>query len=128
MGESSGAGGDGGGSGGGGGGGSVAACRRSGAAQWVVEEADLATKRAGCACTSAQRGCFGQATLPGSLHWLLSQPGMCAASTASSCSADNERKRTYKTKAETEAKKPVTATIVGTLLFISGAPGGCGCG
>ena len=29
------------------------------------------------------------------------------------------RKRTYKTKAETEAKKPVTATIVGTLLFIS---------
>lgn len=32
---------------------------------------------------------------------------------------DNERKRTYKTKAETEAKKPVTATIVLTLLFIS---------
>jgi hypothetical protein len=31
------------------------------------------------------------------------------------------RQRTYKTKAETEAKKPVTATIVLTLLFISGA-------
>lgn len=29
------------------------------------------------------------------------------------------RQRTYKTKAETEAKKPVTATIVLTLLFIS---------
>jgi hypothetical protein len=41
------------------------------------------------------------------------------------CRQDNERKRTYKTKAETEAKKPVTATIVLTLLFISGeaAPG-----
>lgn len=34
--------------------------------------------------------------------------------------ADNVRTRTYKTRAETEAKKPVTATIVGTLLFISG--------
>lgn len=33
--------------------------------------------------------------------------------------ADAVRTRTYKTKAETEAKKPVTATIVLTLLFIS---------
>ncbi|KAL4422074.1 hypothetical protein ABPG77_001542 [Micractinium sp. CCAP 211/92] len=32
---------------------------------------------------------------------------------------EQERKRTYKTKAETEAKKPVTSTIVLTLLFIS---------
>ncbi len=40
------------------------------------------------------------------------------------CRADNVRTRTYKTKAETEAKKPVTATIVGTLLFISGKQGG----
>lgn len=30
-----------------------------------------------------------------------------------------ERRRNYKTKAETEAKKPVTGTIVLTLLFIS---------
>ena len=29
------------------------------------------------------------------------------------------RQRTYKTKAETDAKKPVTSTIVLTLLFIS---------
>lgn len=35
-------------------------------------------------------------------------------------SEEQERKRTYKTKAETEAKKPVTSTIVLTLLFISG--------
>ena len=33
--------------------------------------------------------------------------------------ADFERKRTYRTKAETEAKKPVTASVVATLLFIS---------
>lgn len=32
---------------------------------------------------------------------------------------DAVRKRTYKTKAETEQKKPVTSTIVLTLLFIS---------
>ena len=35
--------------------------------------------------------------------------------------ADVVRQRTYRTKKETEAKKPVTATIVGTLLVISGA-------
>ncbi|KFM25441.1 UPF0603 protein, chloroplastic [Auxenochlorella protothecoides] len=33
--------------------------------------------------------------------------------------ADTERRRTYKTKAETEQKKPVTSTIVLTLLAIS---------
>ncbi|PRW59628.1 UPF0603 chloroplastic [Chlorella sorokiniana] len=33
--------------------------------------------------------------------------------------AEANRQRTYKTKAETEAKKPVTSTIVLTLLFIS---------
>lgn len=33
--------------------------------------------------------------------------------------AVQERKRTYRTKEETEAKKPVTATVVLTLLFIS---------
>ncbi|EFN54260.1 hypothetical protein CHLNCDRAFT_58309 [Chlorella variabilis] len=37
------------------------------------------------------------------------------------------RERTYKTKAETEAKKPVTATIVVTLLVISGTRPGLGC-
>ena len=34
---------------------------------------------------------------------------------------DAVARRTYKTRQETEAKKPVTATIVLTLLFISGA-------
>lgn len=44
-------------------------------------------------------------------------------------SEEAERKRTYKTKAETEAKKPVTSTIVLTLLFISGEHcGGRGAG
>lgn len=37
---------------------------------------------------------------------------------------DAVAKRTYKTRQETEAKKPVTATIVLTLLFISGARAG----
>ena len=63
-----------------------------------------------------------------------SPPGPCAASVPCThpptrpparllprppCSADANRTRTYKTKAETEAKKPVTSTIVLTLLFIS---------
>jgi hypothetical protein len=37
------------------------------------------------------------------------------------CREDAVARRTYKTRQETEAKKPVTATIVLTLLFISGA-------
>ena len=38
---------------------------------------------------------------------------------------DAVARRTYKTRQETEAKKPVTATIVLTLLFISGGCAGC---
>lgn len=32
---------------------------------------------------------------------------------------DDSRKRTYKTKAETDKSKNVTATVVGALLFIA---------
>lgn len=89
-------------------------------------------------------GCSGWGSLVGALrerrrrlHWAgrgwrrcgraaeRCAPALCVLGGA--CRQEFRRERTYKTKAETEAKKPVTATIVVTLLVISGTRPGLGC-